>query len=569
MPDEKPVVATPAITSKPFPQPPEKKFTAPGPVVLLILDGWGIGPDYPGNAIRQSQTPNMDRYPLYYPHTQLGASGESVGLPPGVDGNSETGHTNIGAGSVIWQDLPRIDGAIADGSFNQIPAFLSAMANAKQPGKRLHLLGLVGGGFVHASTHHLYALLALAKEQGLTEVFIHVITDGRDSPPTMGTSYIQRLQEHCRQLGLGTIASVMGRFYAMDRDKRWDRVEQAYDLLTSGAPLSASDPIQALQQQYDQKISDEYMPPTNIHPDGSPPVLIQDGDSVIFFNYRVDRPRELTRAFVLPSFEQGTTGEDYDPFFEKYHHTSIQQPATPSPTFVRKKVLQDLHFVTMTVYEKNLPVEVAFTPTAVPDNVGRVLSEAGVRQLRLTETEKERMVTFYMNGQHTQANPGEDWVIFPSKGARSYAEVPEMSAREITLYLLQSIQEDRYDVYIVNIANGDMVGHTGDLPAGITACAVVDQQVGQIVEAVLAKNGTVLITADHGNIEEMINMETGEPDTEHSTFPVPFIVVDRRYENNPVVLAEGVLADIVPTILTLLHIKKPDTMSGRTLLVEG
>ncbi len=559
---------SPQITTHPFSTPPERHFQSAGPLVLLILDGWGMGPDYPGNAIKLAQTPNLNRYPLYYPHTQLEASGEAVGLPVDVDGNSETGHTNIGAGSIILQDLPRIDSAIADGSFDTNPAFLSAITNAKQNGKSLHLLGLVGGGFVHASANHLYALLSLCKQQGLSQVYIHMITDGRDSPPTMGVNYLQRLQEHCHQVGLGQVVTLMGRFYAMDRDKRWDRVAQAYEALTQGAPLHEADPLLALQKQYQQNITDEYIPPTAIHSPDTQPVTIKDGDSVIFFNYRVDRPRELTRAFILPNFETGATGEDYDPFFEKYHHTSIQteEPKT-SPTFVRKVVLKDLVFVTMTQYEKNLPVQVAFSPHAIADNVGRVLSDAGVRQLRLTETEKERMVTYYMNGQQNQGHPGEDWVIIPSKGARSYADQPEMSLREITNYLIDAVNRDQYDVYIVNIANGDMVAHTGNLTAGTAACNVVDQQVGQIVDTVLAKNGSVLITADHGNAEEMINMNTGEPDTEHSTFPVPFIICDQRFYNQPIAMPPGVLADVTPTLLALLKIPKPETMSGRNLLV--
>lgn len=537
-----------------------------GPVVLLILDGWGIGPDYPGNAIKLANTTTMDQLWISYPHTQLVASGQAVGLPEGVDGNSETGHMNIGAGSIIFQDLPRINAAIADGTFSHNQALLNAIEHAKTNNSTLHLFGLVGGGFVHSNVEHLYALLRVAKANGLQKVMIHAFTDGRDSPPTAGTNYIRRLIDECQSIGVGILASIMGRFYAMDRDKKWDRIEKAYDSLTLGSGRCTKDPVGALQQQYQEGITDEYIEPINVCEEDGTPRIVNDNDAVFFFNYRVDRPRELTRAFVMQDFEQGFSDEDYDPHYEKYHKTSIQEQQFVS-TFTRKKVIKNLYFTTMTSYERNLPVDVAFPKLQIKENVGRVLASRGLRQLRITETEKERMVTYYMNGQSQDGNPGEDWVIFPSKGVRSYADAPEMSALEITDFMVDAISNAEYDVVISNICNGDMVGHTGNLEAGIKACEVVDQMVKRIVDIVLQKNGTLLITADHGNVEEMINLETGEPDTEHSTFPVPFIIVNNEYKGKPRMLPSGILADIVPTILHLLKEQKPDGMTGRNLFV--
>jgi len=557
----------PSITRTPFNDSfGGKKVSPEGAIVLLILDGWGIGPDYPGNAIKLAQTPTMDKLWITYPHTQLTASGQAVGLPEGVDGNSETGHMNMGAGSIIFQDLPRINAAIADGSFYVNRAFTSAIEHVKQNNSTLHLMGLIGSGFVHSNMEHLFALLNLAKNNGIERVLIHGFTDGRDSPPTAGTNYIRRVMDHCQQVGVGEIASLMGRYYAMDRDKKWDRIEKAYNSLLMGAGMCTQDPIASLQEQYQKGVTDEYIEPINVcHPDGAPKI-IQDNDAVIFYNFRVDRPRELTRAFVMPDFERGYTNEDYDPYHEKYHKTSIQEDEFVQ-TFQRQKILSNLYFVTMTAYEKYLPVDVAFPKIRIKENVGTVLSMQGLRQLRLTETEKERMVTYYMNGQDQDANPGEDWVIFPSKGVKSYADAPEMTAQEITEYLVKQLEEQFYDVYIVNICNGDMVGHTGNLEAGIKACEMVDRSVNSIVQAALVKNATVLITADHGNVEEMINMETGEPDTEHSTFPVPFIVVNKKYQGNARMLPTGILADIIPTILHLLGAPKPEGMSGRNLFL--
>jgi 2,3-bisphosphoglycerate-independent phosphoglycerate mutase len=544
---------------------PPQKYTGPKPVVLLILDGWGLGSHNDGNAIDIANTPNMDRYMAEFPHTQLKASGEAVGLSPRVDGNSETGHTNIGAGTIVYQELPRIDTTIADGSFFKNEAFHKAFQHVKRNNSTLHLLGLVGAGYVHSSLHHMYALLNLCKQEGINQVYIHAFTDGRDSPPNSAVIYIKEILEKCKQLGLGQIATLMGRYYAMDRDKRWDRIERAYNSVVLGYGACIKDPVKAIQEQYARNITDEFIEPLNIcNGDGSTR-LIQDNDAVIFYNYRVDRPRELTRAFVMPDFEQGIKKESYDPHLEKYEKTHIQK-IIAGETFQRKKILKNLCFVTMTQYDDTLPVNVAFPPQDIKNNLGKVLSKNGVRQLRITEMEKRKMVTLYINGRRKQPYPGEDWIIVHSKGVKSYDQAPEMSAREIGAKIIEVIAKDSYDAIICNIANPDMVGHTGDMKAVIKACEVTDQVTGKIVEAVLKKDGIVIITADHGNAEELINYKTNTPDTEHSTNPVPFIVVSNRHKNWPQLLPEGILADVAPTMLQLMGLEIPEQMTGIALI---
>lgn len=556
----------PNLSSQPFTEThPRNSYQGIKPVVLLILDGWGIGPNNAGNAITQAHTPNMDKYWISFPHTQLAASGEAVGLPRGEDGNTETGHLNIGAGHIVYQDLPRINMSIADGSFFNNQALLNAVQHVKQNNSILHLMGLIGAGGVHSNIEHLYALLNFAKKNDLEKVYIHAFTDGRDSPPTAGVNYIQQLQERCKQLGIGRIATLMGRYYGMDRDKRWERIEKAYNALTIAAAACTQDPIAALQEQYSQNITDEFIEPIAICDESGQPQTIQDNDAVIFFNYRIDRPRELTRAFVQANFEEGIKHQAFDPYTEKYEKTNIQ-PQEHISTFQRQKIINNLYFVTMTRYEEGLPTDVAFPPQFVKNPIGKVLANHGIKQLRMTETEKERFVTYYMNGQIEELFPGEDRAILPSKGVKSYDEAPEMSAREITDQMLERLFKYDYDVVIANICNGDMVGHTGNLEAAIKACEVVDEVVGRIVDAVYARGGLVLITADHGNVEEMIDTETGQVDTEHSTYPVPFIVVSPQYAGQPVQLPTGILADIAPTMLHLMGLPKPDTMTGRALI---
>jgi len=544
---------------------PQKKYSGPKPAVLLVLDGWGIGPNYAGNAIARAKTPNMDQYWASFPHTQLSASGQAVGLPHGEDGNTETGHLNIGAGSIVYQDLPRINMAIADGTFNSTPAFLNAFEHVKKNGTALHIMGLLGAGGVHSNVEHLYSLLSLCKAKKIEKVYIHAFTDGRDSPPTGGAGYLRTLMEYCQKVNTGKIASFMGRFYAMDRDKRWERVEKAYNCLTVGDGIQSNDPVQAIQDQYAKGTTDEFMEPTNIIQEDGTVVTIQDRDAVIFFNYRLDRPRELTKAFVKRDFETGLMYEAFDPYAVKYQGSHLKK-VKGTAMFKRQKVLNGLYFVTMTMYEDKLPVDVAFPPQFVRNPICKVLALHGLRQLRMSETEKERFVTYYMNGQKEEIYPGEDRIILPSKGAKSYDQVPDMSAREITAHLLQQLRKDMYDVVICNFANADMVGHTGNLQAAIKAVEILDNCVGQIVQEVGNRGGVVFITADHGNAEEMINMATGEVDTEHSIYPVPFIIISKKYIGQNTMLPSGILADVAPTMLSVMGIAKPESMTGRALL---
>lgn len=543
---------------------PKGTFTYAGrkPIVLLVLDGWGIAPPGAGNAVELASTPNLDRLWQTYPHAQLGASGESVGLPAGVDGNSETGHMNIGAGRVVWQSLSRINRAMDDGSFFQNQVLLNAIEYAKKHNSKLHFIGLVGPGFVHASTWHLIALLNLAKQQNFTNVVVHAFTDGRDSSPTAGIEALSELEKQMTELGVGKLASIAGRFYGMDRDRNWDRTQQVYDLLTVGQGIETTNWRAALEQSYAEKNTDEFVKPIAILNEGGRPTIIEDHDAVVFFNFRVDRPRQLTWAFTLPDFEYrdltgSSSGQPVD--FAQIDQTKVIN-------FKRAKVPQSVYFATMTDYDKDLTNPKAFPNEKLVGNLGWALSQAGVKQLRLTETEKEKMVTYYIDGKAEDPYPGEQWAIFPSKKVKSYTEAPEMRSAEITDELLTQLAEKKFDAAIVNLSNGDMVGHTGNLQAGIQACEFVDQQIGRIVESVLKLNGLLLITADHGNAEEMINQQTGQIDTEHSAAPVPFILIGQEYAGQPTELRSGVLGDVAPTILKLMEIKQPIEMTGKSLI---
>lgn len=532
------------------------------PVILLILDGWGIGPKTAGNAIELAKTPVMDSLWLKYPHAQLGASGEYVGLPKGVDGNSETGHMNIGAGRVVRQNLPRVSQAIEAGTFFTNDTLLAAINKLKKTGGKLHLMGLVGPGLVHSSVEHLKALLKLAHDQNISQVEVHAFTDGRDSSVTIGLPTLQNLEVYMQDLGVGRIASIMGRFYAMDRDRNWDRTKKAYEALTEGKGELTADWQVALQRSYERKVTDEFVEPIIVkRADGSLPT-IEEGDAAVFFNFRVDRPRQLSWAFVLSDFEYrdlsgGSCGKALP---------AAELNNAPVKTFVRAKKYQDLFFVTMTDYDSDLVVPTVFPRDDISVNLGKFLSDQGLRQLRLTETEKEKMVTYYIDGKSEVPFPGEHVLIFPSKKVASYQDAPEMTAKEISSALINEIEEQSFDVAVVNICNGDMVGHTGNLEAGIKACEIVDVEVGRIVEAVKKTKATLIITADHGNIEEMIDNETGEVDTAHSIYPVPCIFVAEKLENKVIELEAGVLADLAPTIISLLGLKKPEEMTGRALI---
>ena len=520
------------------------------PAVLLILDGWGVAPESPGNAIALANTPVFDDLVRRYPAMTLRSSGEEVGLSWGEMGNSEVGHLTIGAGRVYYQTLPRIDHDIASGAFFERPAFLHAIEHVKKNNSKLHLIGLTSSGRVHGMDTHCHALLDLAKRQGLDHVFVHAILDGRDTLYNAGIDFVTTLTQKMEEMGVGKIASLSGRFFAMDRDNRWDRVEKAYNAMVKGeAEGQAEDPIEAIRASYAKEVYDEQFIPTVITKDGVPVAMIGTGDAVIFFNFRPDRARQLAKAFVLPEFD----------------------------AFKRQSVA-DLLFVTMAEYEAGLPVEVAYPKEVISHTLAEVISQAGLKQFHLAETEKYAHVTFFLNGTHEEPFPGEERAIIPSPKVASYDQEPAMSARELTDRALKEIRSDAYDFLVANFANADMVGHTGNLEATIKACEVVDSCVGKIVEATLEKGGVIFITADHGNAEELKNLQTQDMDKEHSTNPVPFLIVGKDIEGQATGVGEvpngdlslvppiGMLADVAPTILHVMGIDPPAEMTGASLL---
>lgn len=539
-------------------------------VVLIVLDGWGLALPGPGNAISEAYTPNMDKFWASFPHTRLSASGEAVGLPRGVPGNTETGHLNLGAGRIVYQDLPRINMAIADGSFFTKPAFLAAVEHAKKNNSKLHLMGLVGAGGVHSSMEHIFAILRLCKEQGFSNVFVHAFTDGRDSPPSAAVSYISQLENVMRRENIGQIASVMGRYWAMDRDSRWERTEKAYLALTKGIGLHAASAKEAIEDSYEKSTTDEFISPALIVKNGSPTGLVGEGDSVIFFNFRIDRPRQLTRAFVLEDFQNEAQKElDFDPYLVKYEGTHLAE-IPKVPVFARGPKIKGLFFATMTEYGKPLApyVAVAFPPVVIQMSLSEILSDRDLRQLRMAESEKERFVTFYFNGQQEPPFPNENRKIIPSPKVATYDQKPEMAAREITDAFLRLVVDPtlgRYSFVLINFANPDMVGHTGNVEAAKIACSVVDECVGKIVKKVDSLGGATIITADHGNAEQLLN-NGKTPNTEHTANPVPFIVVGKDFLGKSEMLPSGILADVAPTILKLLGLPQPSEMTGRILI---
>ncbi|KKU96031.1 MAG: 2,3-bisphosphoglycerate-independent phosphoglycerate mutase [Candidatus Gottesmanbacteria bacterium GW2011_GWA1_48_13] len=535
--------------------------SVPKPVVLAILDGWGIAPPGPGNAIAAAKTPNMTSLWSAYTHTQLIAHGESVGLPKSEPGNTETGHLNLGAGRIVYQDLPRINMAIADGTFFQDPELMAAITHAKKNSSRMHILGLVGGGGVHSDISHLFALVRLCKEQQVQKLYLHLFTDGRDSPPTAALTYISQVKQIIEREGMGEIATIMGRYFAMDRDFRWDRTAKAYFCLTRGEGKKAKSVDEAISQSYAANKTDEFIEPTIINPEG----VIKAGDAAIFYNFRIDRPRQLTKAFVLPNFEETANHVGFDPYAVKYTQKHTTDVSGKPPPFARGPQLANLYFVTMTEYEEHLPAHVAFPPQVIDMPLGRVVSTNQLRQLRLCESEKERFVTYYFNGQREDIFPAEDRQIVPSPKVPTYDKKPEMAALEVTQVAIEKIQSQTYDLIILNFANADMVGHTGNFKATLKACETVDECVGSLSQAVLAVGGVLLITADHGNAEEMINRTTGGVDTEHNSNPVPLIIVGDAYRTANQI-PQGILADVSPTILGLLKIPAPSQMTGRNLL---
>ncbi|MEK7521757.1 MAG: 2,3-bisphosphoglycerate-independent phosphoglycerate mutase [Patescibacteria group bacterium] len=539
-------------------------------VVLIVMDGWGIAPAGPGNPILQANLPNLRAFWAGFPHTTLHASGEAVGLPRGEVGNTETGHLNLGAGRIVYQDLLRINTSIANGKFFQNSAFLDAIEHVKKNNSHLHLMGLVGGSGVHSSTEHLIALLRLCKEKGLSkEVLIQAFTDGRDSPPNAGHSYIQNIENFLKKENVGKLVSVMGRYWAMDRDRRWERTKVAYDALTLGVAKHTPSILQAIQESYNSGITDEFLNPAILVENGQTPHLIGENDAVIFFNFRVDRPKQLASAFLFENFQKDLQSMDieFDPYAEKYykkHNIQIQQ----TKTFPRPPKIKNLFFVTMTKYAKPLEKysKTAFSPEIITSPLAQVLSVKDIQQLRLSESEKERFVTFYFDGQRELPFPGELKLISPSPKIATYDLCPEMSAKQITQNFINSTKGGRnFHFVLINFANPDMVGHTGNIDATRRAVETVDSCVGEIAKNVQTLGGVVLVTADHGNAEELLKND-GTIDTEHSTNPVPFIIVGNDFRGKSVTLQSGILADVAPTILKLMGITIPQEMTGRPLI---
>ncbi len=547
----------PGISTVPRPLPRQSPTAPTGqaalPLTLIVLDGWGIAPASRGNAISIARTPNMDKLMQQYPTVAVQASGEMVGLPWAEMGNSEVGHLNIGSGKIIYQNLPMINKAISNGLFFKNEQFLLAMQAVKERGSKLHLMGMVSDGGIHSSQDHLFALLELCRDQGLTEnVFLHAFLDGRDTEQNAGLGFIAKLETKMHETGVGAIASLSGRYYAMDRDNRWDRTEAAYNTIRYGRSKEISDsPLKAIEQSYAKNVFDEEFYPTVItSQQGQPIATVNDGDVIIYFNFRADRARQLTKAFVLPGFSKFDRGGD----------------------------LSNTMFVCMTEYEKNLPVKVAFAPDTVERPIAKLVDEVGWKQLHIAETEKYAHVTFFFNGGNEEQYANEDRVLIQSPRVPSYDQTPAMSVVEVSDRLVQELATKKYQFIVANFANADMVGHTGNLQAAIAAIEAADAAVGKVAEAVLGMGGTLVVTADHGNAEEMVNLQTGEIIKEHSTNAVPVIMANAHLQEQrqlfpPVpdgdlsrLQPSGVLSDVAPTVLGLMGLAKPPEMTSRSLL---
>ena len=508
----------------------DKKLT-----MLMILDGFGENENEKGNAVKLANTPNIDKLMKTCPTTDIYTSGLNVGLPDGQMGNSEVGHTNIGAGRIVYQELTRITKSIEDGDFFSIPEFVEAIENCKKNNSKLHIMGLLSDGGVHSHIRHLFALLELAKRRDFEDVYVHCFLDGRDTPPASAENYIMQLEEKIKEKKKKKIASISGRFYSMDRDKRWQRIQKTYDALVKGVGEKSSSAIAAIESSYQKEIFDEFVVPTVITNGESPIATIENNDSVIFFNFRPDRAREITRTLVDKEFNE----------------------------FETKKM--NLYFVCMTPYDETMPnVKVAFKKERLENTFGEYISNLGYTQLRIAETEKYAHVTFFFNGGEEKQYKGEDRILVPSPKVETYDLKPEMSAIEVTDKVVEAIESEKYNNIILNFANPDMVGHTGNLEAAIKAIETIDECVGRVINAIDKVNGTLLITADHGNSEQMIDYKTGEPHTAHTTNPVPLIL----YGMENVTLNSGKLADLAPTMLDIMGLEKPQEMTGESIIVR-
>ncbi len=504
------------------------------PVAIVILDGWGINKAEMGNAIEHAATPNFDRFMATYPNTKVAASGLDVGLPDGQMGNSEVGHLNIGAGRVVYQELTRITKSIKDGDFFENESLLKAVRNAKEGGHKLHVMGLLSDGGVHSHINHLKGLVDLAKKNGLDNIYVHAFLDGRDTPPKSAIEYIEELEAYMTEQGIGQIATVSGRYYAMDRDKRWERVEKAYDVVVKAEGQTAASAVEAVQNSYEKGENDEFVLPTAIMKDGAPVATIGENDSVIFFNFRPDRARELTRALV-------------DVEFDGFERTRF-----------------DLDYVCFTQYDATIEgVDVAFKPQTITNTLGEYVSSKGLNQLRIAETEKYAHVTFFFNGGVEEPNPGEDRELIPSPKVATYDLQPEMSAYEVTDRLLAKLDEDKYDFIVLNFANPDMVGHTGVFEAAVKAVEVIDECFAKVCDKIVDLGGNVIITADHGNAEVMVDPETNKPMTAHTTNVVPCILAGA---GDVKLREDGKLCDFAPTLLELMGLEQPAEMTGTSLI---
>ena len=499
------------------------------PLALIIMDGYGLREETEGNAIKAANTPNLSAIFEKCPSAKLACSGLAVGLPEGQMGNSEVGHTNMGAGRVVYQELTRITKSIQDGDFFENPALVGAIDNCLKNGTALHLMGLMSNGGVHSHNTHVWALLELAKRKGLERVYIHCFMDGRDVPPTSGRDFVAECVEKCKELGVGTVATVIGRYYAMDRDKRWERLVRAYDALVLGEGTHAEDPVAAIEESYAAGVTDEF-----IEPIVCTDATIGANDSIIFFNFRPDRAREITRTFVDPAFDG----------------------------FERKKGFFPVRYVCMTQYDATMPnVEIAFRPQSLVNTFGEYISKLGLTQLRIAETEKYAHVTFFFNGGVERTYEGESRILIPSPKVATYDQKPEMSAYEVTDAVIKEIKSGKFDVIILNFANCDMVGHTGVFSAAVKAVETVDECVGRVVDAVNEMGGISMLTADHGNADQMLEADHVSPFTAHTTNPVPFVVAGANVR-----LRDGKLSDIAPTMLDIMGIQKPEEMDGESLI---
>ncbi len=509
------------------------------PTVLMILDGYGLNEKKEANAVAMANTPVMDKLMAEYPFVKGNASGMAVGLPEGQMGNSEVGHLNMGAGRIVYQELTRITKEIQDGDFFKNEALLKAVNNCKENNSDLHLFGLLSDGGVHSHNSHMYGLLELAKKEGIQNVYVHAFLDGRDTAPASGKGFVQEALDKMSEIGVGKIASVMGRYYAMDRDNRWDRVEKAYKAIADGEGVTANDALTAVQNSYDKDETDEFVLPTVIMENDAPVATVKDKDSVIFYNFRPDRARELTRAFCADDFDG----------------------------FERKGGRKDTTYVVFTEYDVTIPNKtVAFNKVEITNTFGEYLAKNGKTQLRTAETEKYAHVTFFFNGGVEEPNKGEERLLVKSPKVATYDLQPEMSAYQVCDGLVDAIKSDKYDVIIINFANPDMVGHTGVQEAAVKAVEVVDECVGKAVEALKEVDGQMFICADHGNCEQLIDYETGAPFTAHTTNPVPFILVN--YDDNYTLREGGCLADIAPTLLEMMEMEQPTEMTGKSLLIK-